>query len=627
MCGIAGFYSPQTGASVQERHAMGTVMADAIAHRGPDAGDVWCDPDVPLALAHRRLAIIDLSPGGAQPMESHSGRYVIITNGEIYNYLALKSELEGLGAEFKSTSDTEVMLSAFEYWGVEASVQKFNGMFAFVLWDRKERILHFGRDRFGKKPLYVGWAGESLVFGSELKAITAHPDFKKEISEEALSVYMQYGYVRAPHSIYKNIYQMMPASVMSLSLKSLKTGENLIDKMEPYWSLKDVAEQGKANLLTGSEADIVTEFEEKLESATSIRMLSDVPLGAFLSGGIDSSTVVALMQKQASAPVKTFSIGFDEQEFNEAHYAKEIATHLGTDHHEFYVRGDDALKVVPMLPDIYDEPFSDQSQIPTYLISKMAREHVTVAMTGDGGDEILGGYDRHTKIAGLWDKVKSVPMRRRIFKTLSVMTPHQKEKVKRAFGLMALNSEDDIYDALLSAWQEDVTIFKGEKITPDYPDGLNFSECMMFADLGSYRTDDLMVKTDRASMAVALEARAPLMDYELAQYCWRVPHHMKVRGGLKNNGGKWLLRQVLKKHVPEALFERPKMGFSIPLGAWLRGPLKEWGSDLMSQNHALLKNERIQARWNEFQKSNSNQVPKDLWAALMFHAWNERHMK
>jgi len=623
MCGIAGFYSPKSNVSVQERYAVGTAMADRIAHRGPDAGSVWCDPDTPLALAHRRLAIIDLSSGGAQPMESLSGRYVIITNGEIYNYLELKAELEAFGAKFKSTSDTEVMLAAFEQWGIEKTVQKFNGMFAFVLWDRKERVLHFGRDRFGKKPLYVGWAGDSLVFASELKAIVAHPDFKKEISEDALSIYMKYGYVRAPYSIYKNIYQMMPASLMSLSLDGLNSGENLADKMKPYWSLKEMTEQGKENLLNGSETEIINEFEEKLEQATSIRMLSDMPLGAFLSGGIDSSTVVALMQKKASAPVKTFSIGFNEHEFNEAQYAKDIATHLGTDHHEFYVDGQDALDVIPMLPDMYDEPFSDQSQIPTYLISKLAREHVTVALTGDGGDEILGGYDRHTKIAGLWDKVKSVPMRQKIFSLLSALTPSQKEKFKRAFGLMALENEDDIYDTLLSAWQDDVTVSNDPKMVPDYPKGLNFSEKMMFGDLGSYRTDDLMVKTDRASMAVALEARAPLMDYELAEFCWRVPHHMKVRG----NKGKWLLRQVLKRHVPEALFDRPKMGFSIPLGAWLRGPLKEWGSDLIAQNHDMLKNEMIKARWSEFQNSNSQQVPKDLWTALMFQCWHERHMK
>lgn len=606
--------------SVQERYAIGMAMAEALMHRGPDSGAVWCDPDVPLVLSHRRLAIIDLSPGGAQPMESASGRYVIITNGEIYNYRQLKSELEAADVTFKSESDTEVMLCAFEQWGIKAAVQKFNGMFAFVLWDRKEGVLHFARDRFGKKPLYVGWSGESLVFGSELKAIKAYPDFKKEISEESLSIYMRYGYVRAPFSIYKNIWQMMPASILSLRLEDLQYGKNLSDKMEIYWSLKRVVEAGKASLFDKSEADIIDEFEEKLEQATALRMLSDVPLGAFLSGGIDSSTVVALMQKQSERPVKTFSIGFEEKEFNEAKYAKEIAAHLGTSHQEFYVSGQDALDVIPMLPDIYDEPFSDQSQIPTFLISKLARDHVTVALTGDGGDEILGGYDRHTKISSLWEKVKYVPMRKKIFTLLSSLTPSQKAKVKRAFSLMALENEEDIYEALLRAWQVDPTVKSGPNLAYNFSEGLNFSEAMMLGDLGSYRTDDLMVKTDRSSMAVALEARAPLMDYELAEYCWHVPHSMKVRNGK----GKWLLRQVLKRHVPEKLFERPKMGFSIPLASWLRGALKEWGSDLIARNHDMLKNDIIQNRWNEFQKSKSNQVPKDLWAALMFHSWHER---
>lgn len=622
MCGIAGFYSLNGDMDMQTRNAAGQEMANALAHRGPDAGGVWCDPQAFVVLAHRRLSIIDLSDAGAQPMASASGRYVVTFNGEIYNFLELQKKLVDLGAVFKSHSDTEVILAAIEQWGFDSTVQQLNGMFAFVVWDRKNHVLHFARDRFGKKPLYIGWVGDKLVFASELKAIATLDDFKKEISEEGLSLYMRYGYLCAPHSIYKNIYQMMPASLMTLSLEDLKSDENLADKMKTYWSLKEVTEVGKSNLLVKPEAEIIDEFEEELARAVSSRMISDVPLGAFLSGGIDSSTVVALMQKQASAPVKTFSIGFEEEEFNEAQYAKKIAAYLKTDHHEFYVSGQDALNVIPMLPSIYDEPFSDQSQIPTYLISKLAREHVTVALTGDGGDEILGGYDRHTKIASLWNKVgwMPTPLRNVLFGTAGSLCPNNLSKVKRALSLMKLENADAVYEALVRSWQEDVTISNDVSMHHDWPTGLNFSEKMMFGDLTSYRPNDLMVKTDRASMAVALEARAPLMDYQLSEYCWRVPHHMKVRGGK----GKWLLRQVLKRHVPESLFERPKMGFSIPLAAWLRGDLKEWGHDLIYRNHPMLKNEIIQTRWNDFQKSNSNQVPKDLWTALMFYAWVQR---
>ena len=409
MCGITGFYNTNADKAAAQRRIIGQAMGQSIAHRGPDAKDVWVAPEVPLVLAHRRLAVIDLSDGGRQPMHSSTGRYVVTYNGEIYNYPELQAELEAAGRTFKSRSDTEVMLTAFEHWGINQTLQKLNGMFVMALWDQKERQLHFVRDRFGKKPLYIGWAGSDLVFGSELKSFHAHPDFKPEINRDALALYMRYGYLHAPYSIFHNVWQLLPAARMTLDLGSLKAAENLADKMELYWSLKNAAEAGLSNVTNKSDAEIIEEFEGLLENAVAQRMISDVPFGAFLSGGIDSSTIVALMQKKSSMPVKTFSIGFGDKKYNEADYAKKIAAHLGTDHQEFYVSGQDALDVIPNLPDIYDEPFSDSSQIPTYLISKLARDQVTVALTGDGGDEILGGYDRHTQIPALWSKIGWMP--------------------------------------------------------------------------------------------------------------------------------------------------------------------------------------------------------------------------
>lgn len=642
MCGITGLYSLSDKRSKEDQATIGRAMEQAIAHRGPDVADIWQDENTSLTLCHRRLAIIDLSDDGRQPMASHSGRYVVTYNGEIYNYQDLRVELEALGAKFKSQSDTEVMLSAFEHWGVEAALQKLNGMFAVVLWDKKDRQLHFMRDRFGKKPLYIGWVGDDLVFSSELKSLHAHPDFKPEIDRDVLAQYMSYGYVQAPHCIFQNIWQMLPASLMSLDLERIEKHENLSAKMQTYWALKDVVAEGKANIITKPEGQIIDEFEGKLQHAVNQRMISDVPFGAFLSGGIDSSSVVALMQTNATGPTKTFSIGFDEAGYNEADHAKEIAKYLRTDHQEFYVSAQDAMDVIPSLPDIYDEPFADPSQIPTYLISKLARDEVTVVLTGDGGDEILAGYDRHVKIPHLWGNLNFLPYPLRklicsaaakmpdaVYQTLKPRSPLFPAQVKRALNLMKHKDADNIYEALVMHWSPDVVV-KG--ISPKHPlidkefwpENLSFAEEMIFGDTLSYRSNDLMVKTDRASMAVALEARAPLMDCELCEYSWRLPHDMKVRGG----EGKWLLRQVLERHVPKSLFNRPKMGFSVPIGTWLRGPLKAWGENLLSrerlEKQGLFNVDMITNAWRDFQMTNSQDVPKHLWTALMFQAWHER---
>lgn len=623
-------------------------MQNALAHRGPDDYGLWQDPDLPLTLAQRRLAIIDLSADGHQPMASHTGRYVTVFNGEIYNYREIRAELEAKGYPFKGRSDTEVMLGAFEQWGVNQGLQKLAGMFALVLWDRDKRQIHFIRDRFGKKPLYVGWGRNALIFASELKAFHAHPDFDARMDRDALTLYMRYGYVCAPYSIFKGVWQILPGARLTLDLEGLKPGMDLAARMEPYWNLPQIVEERRAHINRKSEAEIIAEFESLLQTAVSQRMISDVPLGAFLSGGIDSSTIVALMQNASAQPVKTFSIGFEEAGYDESAHAAKVAAHLGTDHREFYVTGQDALDVIPKLPDIYDEPFADSSQIPTFLVSELARPHVTVVLTGDGGDEILGGYQRHTHIPAVWKKISWLPSPLRAMagslahkipeETYDRMRPDYPQfgrRMHRLSELVAMKNAREVYNFLAGAWlnPEDVVIGGHMPMIPMndpawQPRGLNFAESMIYYDTLSYRPNDLMVKTDRAGMAVALEARAPLMDHRLCEYSWSLPMNMKIRGMT----GKWLLRQVLKKHVPTALFDRPKMGFGIPVNQWLRGPLREWGGDLLSANkiraQGFLNADLVTKAWDDHQKGvvvNANAT--HLWATLMFQAWYDRWMK
>lgn len=647
MCGIAGFYSPLR-ADKRELHAIGTQMHMAVAHRGPDSADTWQDPDMPLVLSHRRLAIIDLTEDGAQPMRSPSGRYMIVYNGEIYNYQEIEAELRAAGHGFKGRSDTEVLLTAIEQHGLNATLQKINGMFAFALWDRQARQIHFVRDRFGKKPLYIGWAGKGLVFGSELKALRAHPDFEGALDRAALALYMRFGYMCAPHSILKNVWQLLPGGRLSLDLAHLNAGEDLARRMESYWPLSTVVADARAHPVLDDEQAIIREFEAKLSKAVRQRMIADVPLGAFLSGGIDSSLVTALMQQNASGKVKTFSIGFDEAGYDESKAAAAVAAHLGTDHHKFRVSAQDALGVIPQIPDMYDEPFADSSQIPTYLISKLARKHVTVALTGDGGDEILGGYDRHTRLPALWQKIAWMPGAvRRSVGAMALRIPQDMydrarpdypqfgRRVHRMAQAMQAENTTMLYATMLQAWPAQDGVVPGAAMPriplddeSSWPKGLGLSERIMYADLLSYRPNDLMVKTDRASMAVALEARAPLMDHELCAYSWRLPHSMKVRGG----EGKWLLRRILEKHVPNALFERPKAGFSVPVQQWLRGPLKAWGDDLLSldrlKKQNILNADLVHGRWAAFQAGRGGHAnATDLWAALMFQAWHARWME
>ncbi len=622
-------------------HVIGKAMSDAITLRGPDAGDVWQDPDVSVVLGHRRLSIIDLSPEGAQPMHSATERYVIAYNGEVYNFQRLKDDLLGLGVSFKGRSDTEVILAAIEHWGLNQALQKLNGMFAFALWDRKDRVLHFARDRMGKKPLYIGWAGNALVFGSELKAIHQHPDFEKRVDKRSLALYLRQGGMPAPHCIFEGLWQLPPAHRLSLSLDALKPAEDLAGQMIPYWDAVDVAKMRKPN--AASESHILKEFEKLLTSCVSDRMISDVPLGAFLSGGIDSSAVVALMQRLSPEPIKTFTIGFEENDYNEAIYARQIADHLGTDHHEHICTARDVLDIIPKLPQMYDEPFADQSAIPTYLVSKFARESVTVALSGDGGDEMLGGYTRHITGPRIWNIIQRIPpslrpMLARGLTKLSIEQWQSLRKHKPLFGnhmhkvasLLTLETQEDIYSRMTQHWQNVPSLAHADAslqslgALPDLK-GLSFAEKIMMWDTLTYLPHDILTKVDRASMAVSLEARAPLLDTRIFEYVWGLPLDLKIRGGK----GKYLLRQVLKNHIPEALFERPKQGFNMPIGEWLRGDLRDWAEDLLNaetlDSQGFLDIKSVRATWDEHLKGQGNHT-NALWAVLMFQAWYKAWM-
>ncbi|MFP4314139.1 MAG: asparagine synthase (glutamine-hydrolyzing) [Alphaproteobacteria bacterium] len=644
MCGFTGFLSKNANFTVHKARSIAFSMLETLHHRGPDAGDIWQDPEAGCVLGHRRLSILDLSEEGAQPMMSASGRYVLSYNGEIYNFQDIRKECEDKNIKFRGRSDTEIMLAAIELWGLNQALQKFNGMFAFALWDRKERILHLVRDRMGKKPLYVGWAGNTLVFGSELKALTVFPGFKREINKDALALYLNYACMQAPHCIYQNVWQLPAGHRLSLSYDHLSIGSNLSASMEQYWSHLEVMNQARLDINPDKDdAAAISEFEDLLGLCVSERMISDVPLGAFLSGGIDSSSVVALMQKQASSPVKTYSIGFKETGFDEAVYAKKIARHLGTEHHELYLSGQDALDVIPHLSNIYDEPFGDSSAIPTYLVSKFARNDVTVALSGDGGDEMLGGYNRHfmgTKIRKFSRPLPSFARRAlaRILNAIPVRTynkilknhPQAGTRIHKIADILRLGSDTEIYSELVNTGLRNAAIVKEAKtlpipITEDryQPEDLDFAQMMMYWDTISYLPNDILVKVDRASMAVSLEARSPLLDKRVYEYCWSLPHHMKIRNGK----GKWLLREVLARHVPRDLFERPKQGFAVPVGDWLRDDLKDWAETLLDeqsmQTDDILNTDAVQKIWEEHKAGRGNNDQR-LWTVLMFQSWKEK---
>lgn len=642
MCGLTGFYDVKGQHRRSDQQAIVQKMTQTLLHRGPDQGDVWQDSDVALALGHRRLSIMDLTDTGRQPMASPSGRFMTVFNGEIYNVLSLRAELEALDITFRGHSDTEVMLAGFDQWGINQTLQKINGMFAIVLWDRKDRMLHFMRDRLGKKPLYIGWAGQSLVFGSELKALRAHPDYTQQINRQAAALYFRYAYVPAPYCIDKGVWQLPPG--YSLSIPCVEggcpdAGTDLSALMIPYWNAANIAQDAKKLAVqTGSEGEVIQGFETLLKDCVRDRLISDVPLGAFLSGGIDSSTIVALMQEQQSQPVKTYSIGFDEDGFDEAAYARKVAAHLGTDHQELYVGEKDALDIIPDLPSMYDEPFADISAIPTALVSRFARQSVTVALSGDGGDEMLGGYNRHVEAPRLWSKLSKLPLPLRrglaaglesvpegVWNRIVPFRPQAGTAVHKLAGLMVQNNHRGVYDALCSQWQTSPVLDAPQAALLMDKDefslqGFDFAEEMMVWDVLSYLPGDILTKVDRASMDCALEVRAPLLDPRIYDYVWQLPLPYKIRGGT----GKWLLRRVLEKYIPAHLFQRPKQGFSMPVGQWLRGDLRDWAEDLLStqnlQSHAILNEDIVQRTWQAHLDGQGSHATR-LWTALMFQAW------
>lgn len=647
MCGFTGFFSAH---SDFELEPIITKMNDAITHRGPDDSGIWVDSSVGLALGHRRLAIVDLSPAGHQPMHSINGRYVIVFNGEIYNHHELRERLveEGYELELRGHSDTEVLLNCLSLWGVEKTLKAAVGMFAFAFWDKQQNLLTLARDRLGEKPLYYGWQNNSLLFASELKALKFFPDFSGEVDRDALTLYLRHNCVPAPYSIYKGIYKLPAGGYLSLSLDDISTAKNT--QVKTYWSVNEVVKKGIAQSFTGTPQEAVDLLEAQLSKSIGQQMLADVPLGAFLSGGVDSSTIVALMQAQSSRPIKTFTIGFDEGGYDEAVHAKAVAKHLGTEHSELYVRPEDALAVIPRLSSMYCEPFGDSSQIPTFLVSQMAEQQVKVVLSGDAGDELFGGYNRYLVARKVWGRMNRLPRILRVCgatllrslkpstwdrlygmakpllpKRFHLTTPG--DKAHKLAGVLALSSGEAFYRQLNSHWSDPVSVVKGGREpknlftdSENWPQTDNFEHWMMAMDARGYMSDDILVKVDRASMAVSLETRVPMLDHRVFELAWRMPINLKIREGQ----GKWLLRQVLYRHVPKELIERPKQGFGIPLDSWLRGPLREWAETLLAEQR-LVKDgyfnpEPIRKMWEEHLEGKRN-WQHHLWSVLMFQSW------
>jgi len=646
MCGITGFLD-SSSKMIQDFQPVIKRMTDMLVHRGPDDSGAWVDTNSGIALGFRRLSILDLSPAGHQPMFSADGRYAIVFNGEIYNFAELRTELSALGHGFRGHSDTEMMLAAVCQWGLVPAVRRFNGMFAIALWDRQERQLHLVRDRLGIKPLYYGRAGQTFLFGSELKALRAHPAFRDEIDRNALALYLRHNAIPAPYTIYTNICKLLPGTILTLSGDQL----HQIPVPAPYWSAREVAEAGVARPFTGSDREAVRELDERLRLSVHERMVADVPLGAFLSGGVDSSTIVALMQAQSSRPVKTFTIGFQESGYNEAEYAREVARHLGTDHTELYVTPEQARAVIPRLPALYDEPFADSSQIPTFLISELARRHVTVSLSGDGGDELFGGYNRYSWAKKIWRTVGWIPASLRSHAAAALLRippaswdaalsgrfipsrwriSEAGEKIRKIAESLPADSPESIYLDLVSHWKEPASIVRGAAEPPTLLTSRESWAClpdytawMMYMDLVTYLPDDILVKVDRASMGVSLEARVPYLDdHRVLEFAWRLPLRMKMR----NAQGKWLLRQVLYQYVPRQMIERPKKGFSVPIDAWLKGPLRGWAESLLGErrlkDEGFFNPKPIRQKWQEHLTGKHN-WQYHLWDILMFQAWHE----
>jgi asparagine synthase (glutamine-hydrolysing) len=608
-------------------------MSDTLTHRGPDDSGVWVDPEAGIALGHRRLSILDLSELGRQPMHSADERFVLAFNGEVYNHAELRRDLEKLGHGFRGHSDTEVLLAAIQRWGVEETLPRLIGMFAVAVWDRGERRLTLARDAVGIKPLYYGWLNGRFLFGSELKALQAHPGFSAEIDRAALSSYLHHCYVPAPQTIYRGISKLPPGTMLTVSAER--------SDAEPvaWWAMAEAAENGLLDPFVGSDEETIDELEKHLRGSVGLRMLADVPVGAFLSGGIDSSTVVALMQAQSTQPIRTFSIGFEEAGYDEAPHAKAVARHLGTDHTECYVTPTEARDVIPRLPTLFDEPFADSSQIPTFLVSQIARRDVTVCLSGDGGDELFCGYDRYTRLRRLWEKVAWCPRPIRwtagrgasLLAALLPPSVGRKERLAMVGELLAATDGADVYARFHSHWHNHRSlVIGGDDALLTRPterlieSGARFGEQMTYVDAVTYLPDDILVKVDRASMGVSLEARVPLLDQRVVEFAWRVPMSMKVRDGQT----KWLLRRVLDRYVPSELIDRAKMGFGVPIDSWLRGPLRDWAEALLDEKRLASEGYfhpgPIQRKWREHVSGRADWHYL-LWDVLMFQSWLEAH--
>lgn len=648
MCGLSGFLGGLP-LNADEAKRLLSAMNDKLVHRGPDAGNVWHDSESRIGLAHRRLAIVDLSEAGLQPMASPSRRYLMAFNGEVYNHIMLRQELERASLapnSWRGHSDTESLLACFDAWGIETTLQKSTGMFAIAVWDRQRQELTLARDRFGEKPLYYGWQGQGehrvLLFGSELKVLRAHPAFSAGVDRGSLCLLLRHNYIPAPWSIYENIHKVPPGCTLTMSIADQQA------KPRPYWDACRAVLNGAASPFEGSFEDASIELERRLCGAIGQQMVADVPLGAFLSGGIDSSLIVALMQAQSTRPIKTFTIGTHFTEYNEAKHAKAVARHLGTDHTELYVTADDAMAVIPKLASMYCEPFADSSQIPTYLVSHLTRNHVAVSLSGDGGDEIFAGYNRYLAAPSAWRKLSKMPgFSRHIAATvLNAISPKTwdqaarwlpvgrqftgfGDKVHKAASVLSSNNFHEVFYGLVSninnpeQWVpggvEHTTLFTSSQ---SLLLGLGDVERMMTLDAISYLPDDIMVKVDRAAMACSLETRAPFLDHNIFEFAWQLPMHMKLNQGKT----KRILREVLYRHVPHSLIDRPKSGFSIPLHRWLRGPLRDWAASLLEPRRVaatgLLDPQLVDACWSEHLSGRFNRTPQ-LWTVLMFMSWYE----
>ena len=698
MCGFSGFLTKDASVLIRPE-LVATRMAMAIKHRGPDDAGAWSDASAGIAMGFRRLSILELSNAGHQPMSSATGRFVMTFNGEIYNHADLREllRLTKLGESalpWRGHSDSETLLACFEAWGLEETLQKTVGMFAIALWDTQTRTLHLARDRFGEKPLYYGWASTAststpaFVFGSELKALRAYPEFTNLVSREALALYMRFTYVPAPYSIYQNIYKLEPGCMLSINtdfcadmntvlpqaIDMLKVANVLIApsaplrppdelrglRMHRWWSLAEIVETGAKNHISSEEEALET-LEQSINDAVRVQSLADVPLGAFLSGGVDSSCIVAMMQSQSSKQVKTFTLGFEDAGFDESPHAKAVAQHLGTDHNEFFVSAEQAQEVIVELPNMYDEPFADSSQIPTHLVCKAARQQVTVALSGDAGDELFGGYNRYFWGPRIWSRLAWLPYPARqalgaaikalptggwdaLSRPMNALLPASKNFAragdrahKLAVRLGGVHNLDDLYNSLVSEWQDPAQVVKGN----GWEIGVNLQVPvsmlsdplpavgaeqhqlrMMYRDTMTYLPDDILCKVDRAAMATSLETRVPFLDHRLAELAWRLPLNMKIRDGQ----GKWALRQVLYKYVPKELIDRPKAGFAIPVGQWLRGPLRDWAEALLDEKRLEVEGyfypKPIRDKWLQHLSGRYDHTPS-LWAVLMFQSWLE----